>query len=115
MLSSMLLSIPVILFLYSKCDHAYDLQQQLEFASGLQDTMDWSTKCVGDFNAGKPQFDFFARPDSCGAVDAGLRFLFSSGLMSTFILSLLLNFTLKNWSFDSFYEAFSLWGYPLSL
>ena len=80
MLSSMLLSIPMILFLYSKCDHAYDLQQQLEFASGLQDTMDWSTKCVGDFNAGKPQFVFFTRPDNCGAVDAGLRFLFSSGL-----------------------------------
>ena len=42
--------------LYSKRDQAFDLQQQLELASGLesdlQDTVDWGRKCLVDFNAG---------------------------------------------------------------
>ena len=43
--------------LYSKCDQASDLWQQLELASelesDLQDTVDWSKKWLVDFNAGK--------------------------------------------------------------
>ena len=43
--------------LYSKCDQASDLWQQLEFASelepDLQDTVDWGRKCLVDFKAGK--------------------------------------------------------------
>ena len=47
-------------FLYSKCDQAFDLQQQLELASGLEsdtrDTVDWGSEWLVDFHAGKTQF-----------------------------------------------------------
>ena len=43
--------------LYSKCDRASDLWQQLELAfeleSDLRDTVDWGKKWLVDFNAGK--------------------------------------------------------------
>ena len=43
--------------LYSKCDQALDLSQQLEQASelksGLQDTVDWGRRWFTDFNAEK--------------------------------------------------------------
>ena len=42
--------------LYSKCDQASDLWQQLELASevksDLRDTVDWHKKWLVDFNAG---------------------------------------------------------------
>ena len=42
--------------LYSKCDQASDLWQQLQLASELesylQDTVDWGRKWLLDFNAG---------------------------------------------------------------
>ena len=45
--------------LYSKCNQASDLWQQLELASelesDLQDIMDWGKKWLVDFNAGKTQ------------------------------------------------------------
>ena len=45
--------------LYSKCDQASDLWQQLELASELEsdlrDTVDWGRKWLVDFNAGKTQ------------------------------------------------------------
>ena len=45
--------------LYSKCDQASDLWQQLELASelesDLQDTVDWCKKWLVDFSAGKTQ------------------------------------------------------------
>ena len=45
--------------LYSKCDLASDLWQQLELASELesdiQDTVDWDKKWLVDFNTGKTQ------------------------------------------------------------
>ena len=45
--------------LYSKCDQASDLWQQLELAhelkSDLQDTVDWGSKWFVDFSAGKTQ------------------------------------------------------------
>ena len=45
--------------LYSKCDQASDLWQQLELASelesDLQDTAGWGRKCLVDFKAGKTQ------------------------------------------------------------
>ena len=41
--------------IYSKCDQASDLSQQLELASelecDLQDTVDWGSKWLVDFNA----------------------------------------------------------------
>ena len=48
--------------LYSKCDQASDLWQQLELASeresDLRDTVDWARKWLVDFNAGKTQLSF---------------------------------------------------------
>ena len=52
--------------LYSKCDRASDLWQQLELASeieaDLRDTVDWGRKWLVDFNAGKIELN-------TGAVD----------------------------------------------
>ena len=49
--------------LYSKCDQASDLWQQLELASKLEsdlrDTVDWGRKWLEDFNAGKTQLVSF--------------------------------------------------------
>ena len=59
--------------LYSKCDQASDLWQQLELASelesDLQDTMDWGRKWLIDFNAGKTQLVSFDWSNSTGAID----------------------------------------------
>ena len=49
--------------LYSKCDQASDLWQQLKLAfkleSNQQDTVDWSRKWLVDFNAAKTQLVSF--------------------------------------------------------
>ena len=49
--------------LYSKCDQASDLWQQLELASELEsdlrDTVDWGRKWLVDFNSGKTQLVSF--------------------------------------------------------
>ena len=59
--------------LYSKCDQASDLWQQLELASelasGLRDTVDWGRKWLVDFNAGKTQLVSFDRSKNTGAID----------------------------------------------
>ena len=59
--------------LYSKCDQASDLWQQLELASELEsdlrDTVDWSWKLLVDFNAGKTQLVSFDRSKSAGTID----------------------------------------------
>ena len=59
--------------LYSKCDLASDLWQQLELAteleSDLRDTVGWGRKWLVDFNAGKTQLVLFDRSKSTGAVD----------------------------------------------
>ena len=56
--------------LYSKCDQASDLWQQLEFVSelesDLQDTVDWGRTWLVDLNAGKTQLLFF---DWTGVID----------------------------------------------
>ena len=48
--------------LYSRCDRASDLWQQLELASelesDLQDTMDWGKKWLVDLNAGETKLSF---------------------------------------------------------
>ena len=45
--------------LYSKCDQAFDLWQQLELVSELEsdlcDAVEWGRKWLVDFNAGKTQ------------------------------------------------------------
>ena len=59
--------------LYSKCDQASDLWQQLELASELEsdlrDTVDWGKKWLVDFNAGKTQLVSFDRSNNNGSVD----------------------------------------------
>ena len=59
--------------LYSKCDQASDLWQQLELASELEsdlrDTVDWGRKWLVDFNAGKTQLVSFDRSKNTGALD----------------------------------------------
>ena len=59
--------------LYSKCDRASDLWQQLELASELEsdlrDMVDWSKKWLVDFNAGKTQLVSFDWSNNNGSVD----------------------------------------------
>ena len=59
--------------LYSKCDQASDLWQQLELASELEsdlrDTVDWGKKWLVDFNAGKTQLVLFGRSNNNGSID----------------------------------------------
>ena len=59
--------------LYSKCDRASDLWQQLELASelksGLRDTVDWGKKWLVDFNSGKTQLVSFDRSNNNGSID----------------------------------------------
>ena len=59
--------------LYSKCDRASDLWQQLELASelesNLRDTVDWSKKWLVDFNAGKTQLVSFDQSNNNGFID----------------------------------------------
>ena len=59
--------------LYSKCDQASDLWQQLELVSELEsdlrDTVDWGRKWLVDFNAGKTQLVSFDWSKNTGAKD----------------------------------------------
>ena len=59
--------------LYSKCNQASDLWQQLELASELEsdlrDTVDWGRKWLVDFNVGKTQLVSFDRSKNTGAID----------------------------------------------
>ena len=59
--------------LYSKCDQASDLWQQLELSSelqpDLQDTVDWGRKWDIDFNVGKTQLVSFNWSNNTGAID----------------------------------------------
>ena len=59
--------------LYSKCDQASDVWQQLELASelesDLQDMVDWGKKWLVDFNAGKTQLVSLDRSNNNGSID----------------------------------------------
>ena len=59
--------------LYSKCDQASDLWQQLELASKLEsdlrDTVDWARKWLVDFDAGKTQLVSFERSKNTSTID----------------------------------------------
>ena len=71
MISAILLSMLMILF--SKCDQASDLWQQLELASELEsdlsDTVDSGRKWLRDLNAGKTQLVLFDWSNNAGAID----------------------------------------------
>ena len=87
--------------LYSKCDQASDLWQQLELASelesDLQDTVGWGRKWLVDFNAGKTQLVSFDRSKNTGAIDVKMDgFLFEE---KTSLNMLWLTFSSKlDWS-----------------
>ena len=59
--------------LYSKCDWACDLWQQLglasELESDLQDTVDWGKKWLVDFNDEKTQLVLFDRSNNNDSID----------------------------------------------
>ena len=63
--------------LYSKCDQASDLLQQLELASelgsDLRDTVDWGKKWLVDFNAGKTQLVSFDQSNNTGSIDVKMN------------------------------------------
>ena len=63
--------------LYSKCDQASDLWQQLELASELEsdlrDTVDSGSKWLVDFNAGKTQLVSFDWSKNTGAIDVKME------------------------------------------
>ena len=63
--------------LYSKCDQASDLWQQLELASELEsdlrDTVDWGRKWLVDFNAGKTQLVLFDQSKNTGDIDVKMN------------------------------------------
>ena len=62
--------------LYSKCDQASNLWQQLELASELEsdlgDTVDWGKKWHVDFNAGKTWLVSFDRSNN-GSIDVKMN------------------------------------------
>ena len=59
--------------LYSKCNQASDLWQQLELTSELEsdlrDTVNWGRNWLVEFNAGKTQLVSFDRSKNTGAID----------------------------------------------
>ena len=59
--------------LYSKCDQASDLWQQLELASelesDLQHNVAWGRKWLVDFSAGKTQLVSFDQSNNNGSID----------------------------------------------
>ena len=59
--------------LYSKCDQASDLWQQLELASELEsdlrDTVNWGKKWLVDFSAGKTQLVSFDLSNNNGSIN----------------------------------------------
>ena len=82
--------------LYSKCDQASDLWQQLELASELKsyrrDTVDWGRKWLVDFNAGKTQLVSFDRSKNTGAIDVK---------MDGSVLEEKTSFKMLGWTFSS--------------
>ena len=58
---------------YSKCDQASNLWQQLQLAfeleSNLHNTVDWGRKLLVDFNAGKTQLVSFDQSKNTGSID----------------------------------------------
>ena len=59
--------------LYSKCDQASDLWQQVELASELEsdlrDTVEWGRKWLVDFDPGKTQLVLFDQSNNTGTID----------------------------------------------
>ena len=82
--------------LYSKCDWASDLWQQLELASELEsdlrDTVDWGKKWLVDFNARKTQLVSFDRSNNNGSIEVK---------MDGSVLEEKSSFKMLGWTFSS--------------
>ena len=69
--------------LYSKCDQASDLWQQLELTSELEsdllDTVDWGKKWLNDFNTKKTQLVFFEQSNNPDSVYVKMGLFLSKG------------------------------------
>ena len=82
--------------LYSTCYQASDLWQQLELASELEsdlwDTVDWGTKWLNDFNAGKSQLVLFDQSNNNGSIDVK---------MDGSVLEEKWSFKMLGWTFSS--------------
>ena len=77
--------------LYSMCDQAPDLWQQLELASELEcdlgDTVDWGKKWLVNFNGGKTHLVSFDQSNNNGSIDVKMHGLLNStGLLTLFLL-----------------------------
>ena len=70
----------LLILLYSKCNQAFNLWQQLQLASeldsDLQDTVNWGRKWLVDFNAGKTELVSFGRSNYAVAIDVKMVCLF---------------------------------------
>ena len=92
--------------LYSRCDRASDLWQQLELASELEsdprDTVDWGKKWLVDFNVGKTQLVSFDWSNNNGSIDVKMGGSILGGKSS---------FEVLGWTFSSKLD----WGLALSL
>ena len=79
--------------LYSECDQAFGLWQQLELASELEsdlrDTVDWDRKLLVDFIAGKTQLVSFDRSNNTGAIDVKMDGSVLEGKSSVKIMGLI--------------------------
>ena len=88
--------------LYSKCNQASDLWQQLELASELESdlegTVDWGRKWLVDFNVGKTQLVSFDRSKCTGAIDVKMDGSVLEDKTSSQMLGLTLSSKL-DWSF----------------
>ena len=69
--------------LYSNCDQASDLWQQLELASelefDLEDTEGWGRKCCVVFNVSKTQLVLLDLSNNAGAIDVKIGWICSRG------------------------------------
>ena len=89
--------------LYSKCDGASDLWQQLEVASKLEsdlrDTVDWGKKWLVDFNARKTQLVSFDQSNNNGSIDVKMD---ESVLEEKSSFKMLGSTSLLNWDWGSY-------------
>ena len=92
--------------LYSKCDQASNLWQQLELASELEsdlrDTVDWGSKWLVDINAGKTQLVSLEWSNNTGTIDVKMDGSILEGKLSFKMLGLTFSSKL-DWGSDIIY------------
>ena len=96
--------------------------RQLYLTELLPVTVDYSRKCLVDFNAGKTQLVLFDQFNNCVGIDVQMNEANLDKKSSFKLLGLSFSSNLYwqnrsqiNWSLDSFYEVSFFWGCALSL